>query len=134
MNSVDFNITVGLFAIGFGVILASGIWIFIAKWIKNRTIKMTRKEFESRLPLTIEEIEAERELTRSQHRLELRMTEVRIAELQLREAEANLKANKAIARIGQLNDRIERLRLELAANRMRKDVADHEEDLNTVRV
>lgn len=130
MNNVDFSITLGLFAIGFGVVLASAIWFIITKWVKRRAIKSTRKEFESRLPLTIEEIEAERELTRSQHRLDLRMMEVKIAELQLREAEANLKANNALARVGQLNDRIERLRLELVANRKRKKL-NEDEKVNT---
>jgi hypothetical protein len=123
MNSnLDFNITVALVALGFGITFASAIWVFIARWVKNRTIKKTRKEFETRLPLTIEEIEAERELTKAKHRQELRFLELKISELQVREAEANVKANTALGRISSLNDRVERLRLELAASRMRKQL------------
>jgi hypothetical protein len=47
---------------------------------------------------------------------------VRIAELQVREAEANLKTQTAMGRVGQLNDRVERLRLELAAKRQKKKI------------
>jgi hypothetical protein len=61
MNTLDFNLTVAVFALGFGAVLASGIWFFLVGTIKKRTINKTRKEFETRLPLTIEEIEAERE-------------------------------------------------------------------------
>jgi len=120
MNTLDFNLTVAFFALGFGAILASGVWFFLVGWIKKKTINKTRKEFETRLPLTIEEIEAERELTKSKHIQELRALELKIAELKVREAEANLKTQTAMGRVGQLNDRVERLRLELAANRQKK--------------
>ena len=126
MNNLDFNLTVALIAIGFGITVASGIWIFIVRWVKTRTVKKTRKEFETRLPLTIEEIEAERELTRVKHLQELRFLELRIAELEVREAEANLKANTALGRISHLNDRVERLRLELAAKQKRKVINNDE--------
>jgi hypothetical protein len=122
MNNLDFNITLALFALGIGIVFASGIWFLIAQWVKKRTIARTRKEFESRLPLTIEEIEAERELTRAQHVYDLRTMELRISELVLREAEANLKTQTAMSRVGQLNDRVERLRLELTAARKRKKI------------
>jgi hypothetical protein len=131
MNGInlDFNLTVGLVAIAFGITLASAIWIMVMGWIKKRTISKTRKEFESRMPLTIEEVEAERELTKARHSHDLRLLELRISELVLREAEANLKTQTALGRVGMLNDRIERLRLELAAQRQRKRLNfDHPEN------
>ena len=131
MNGInlDFNLTVGLVAIAFGITLASAIWIMVMGWIKKRTISKTRKDFESRMPLTIEEVEAERELTKARHSHDLRLLELRISELVLREAEANLKTQTALGRVGMLNDRIERLRLELAAQRQRKRLNfDHPEN------
>lgn len=122
MNNLDFNITLALFALGIGIVFASGIWFLITQWMKKRTVAKTRKEFESRIPLTIEEIEAERELTRAQHVHELRLMELKISELTLRNAESNLKTQTAMGRVSQLNDRVERLRLELAAARKRKKI------------
>lgn len=125
MNNLDLNITVALFALGAGVVLASLIWLKVASIIKNRTIAKTRKEFESRIPITIEEIEAERELTRAKHIQDLRVMELRIAELKVREAEANLKANNALSRVANLNDRIERLRLELVVSRKKDKIEEN---------
>lgn len=124
MNSLDFNLTLGIFSLGLGITIASVISYFIVRWVKNNAIKKTRKEFETRLPLTIEEIEAERELTKAQHRHELRLLELKISELQLREAEANVKTSTALSRISTLNNRIEMLRLVLAALRKRKSVEE----------
>lgn len=117
MNNVDFNLTIAIFALGAGIVLASLIWFRIAAVIRNRSVSKLRKEFESRLPITIEEIEAERELTKAKHIQDLRVMELRIAELKVREAEATLRANNALSRVAHLNDRIERLRLELVVSR-----------------
>ena len=122
MNNIDFNITLGLFAVGIGMVLTSIIAYFIIKWVRKRAIRNTRKEFESRMPFTIEEIEAERELTRARHMQELRLMELHISELRVREAEANLKSNVAMGRVSKLNDRIEMLRLELAAKQLNKQI------------
>lgn len=116
----DINVNVILVFMFLGAILISGIWLMIMKWYKFKLIAKTRKEFETRLPYTIEEIEAERELSRATHIHELKLLELKIAELEKREAEANLKTRTALARVGKLNDRVERLRLELAASRQRK--------------
>jgi hypothetical protein len=122
VNNIDFNITLGLFAVGIGMVLTSIIAYFIIKWVRKRAIRNTRKEFESRMPFTIEEIEAERELTRARHMQELRLMELHISELRVREAEANLKSNVAMGRVSKLNDRIEMLRLELAAKQLNKQI------------
>ena len=126
MNSLDFNLTLGIFSLGLGITIASVVSFFVVRWVKSSAVKKTRKEFESRLPLTIEEIEAERELTRAQHRHELRLLELKISELQLKEAEANVKTSTALGRINTLNNRVELLRLALAAAQKRKKVDDEE--------
>lgn len=122
MNNIDFNLTVAIFALGAGIVLASLVWFKIAAVIKSRGVNKIRKEFESRLPITIEEIEAERELTKAKHIQDLRAMELRIAELNTREAEALLKANNALSRVAHLNDRIERLRLELVVSRNKNKI------------
>ena len=122
MNNIDFNLTVGLFAVGLGMTIASVIAFFIIRWVRNRAVTQTRKQFETRMPFTMEEIEAERELTRAKHVQELRLLELQMADLKVREAEANLKSNVAMGRVSKLNDRIEMLRLELAAKQLGKQV------------
>lgn len=117
MNGIDFNLTIALIAIGAGVVIASLVWILIARWIRNMAVERTRKLYESRLPFSMEEIQAERELTKSQHTYQIRLLQTQIAETELREKEANVKAATALSRISKLNDRIEMLRLELAAKR-----------------
>lgn len=113
-------ITVGFLSI----LLTSGIWLYIIKWYKNKVINVTKRELELRMPFTIEEIEAERELTRTTHIHELKLLELQIAELKKKEAEANLKASSALNRIGKLNSRVERLRLELVASRKRSKIEE----------
>lgn len=117
MNSIDFNLTMALFATGAGIVLASGVWFLIARWIRNSAIERTRKMYESRMPFSMEEVAAERELTRSQHNHQIRLLQLQLSELEIREAQANLKAAQSLNRISKLNDRIEMLRLELAAKR-----------------
>jgi hypothetical protein len=117
MNNLDFNLTMALFALGAGVVLASLIWIKVTSVIKKHSLEKARREFETRLPISLEEIEAERELTKAKHIQDLRAMELRISEIRVREAEATLKANNALSRVAHLNDRIERLRLELIVSR-----------------
>jgi hypothetical protein len=117
MSSLDFNITVALFAVGAGVMLASLVWMKVTSIIKKRSVDKIRREYESRLPISMEEVEAERELRQAKHIQDLRVMELRISELKVREAEAILKANNALSRVAYLNDRIERLRLELIVSR-----------------
>lgn len=132
MNNLDFNITLGLFAVGLGMTIAATIAYFVFKWAKNRAVRNTRKEYETRMPFTIEEIEAERELTRARHMQELRFKELQIAELKVREAEAKLKANVALGRVEKLNNRLEMLRLELAAKQLNKNIKSVEyQDIQT---
>ncbi len=107
-----------------GAILISGIWLIVLKIFKNRLIAKTKKDLETRLPFTIEEIEAEKELAKATHLHELKLLELQIAELKKREAESNLKTSNALNRINKLNDRVERLRLELAASRKQKQIND----------
>lgn len=122
----DTIVNIGLVGAVIATFVVSGIWVMVMRWYRQRVIAKTRKEFETRLPYTIEEIEAERELSKAKHIHELRVMELRIAELEMREAEANLKTRTALGRVGKLNDRVERLRLELAAERQRKKI---EQDL-----
>jgi hypothetical protein len=120
----DVNLSVILIFMFLGAILISGLWLIVLKIFKNNLIKKTRKDLETRLPFTIEEIEAEKELARATHIYELKLLEVQIAMLKQREAQANLKTSNALNRINKLNDRVERLRLELAAGRKEKQIND----------
>lgn len=121
--SHDTIVNIGLVGAVIATLVVSGIWVMVMRWYRQKVIAKTRKEFETRLPYTIEEIEAERELSKAKHIHELRIMELKIAELEMREAEANLKTRTALGRVGKLNDRVERLRLELAAERQRKKIA-----------
>ena len=121
--SHDTIVNIGLVGAVIATLVVSGIWVMVMRWYRKKVIAKTRKEFETRLPYTIEEIEAERELSKAKHIHELRVMELRISELEMREAEANLKTRTALGRVSKLNDRVERLRLELAAERQRKKIA-----------
>ena len=121
MNS-ELNTHLILFAMGMGALFVSVVWMFCLKWYKQRVIARAKQQFETRLPFTIEELEAERELAKANHIHELRLMECKLSELRKREAEANLKTKTALNRIGKLNDRVERLRLELAIQRQQKKV------------
>jgi len=121
--SHDTIVNIGLVGAVIATLVVSGIWVMVMRWYRQKVIAKTRKEFETRLPYTIEEIEAERELSKAKHIHELRVMELRISELEMREAEANLKTRTALGRVSKLNDRVERLRLELAAERQRKKIA-----------
>lgn len=125
--SHDTIVNIGLVGAVIATFVVSGIWVMVMRWYRKKVIAKTRKEFETRLPYTIEEIEAERELSKAKHIHELRVMELRISELEMREAEANLKTRTALGRVSKLNDRVERLRLELAAERQRKKIATQEE-------
>lgn len=120
----DVNLSVILIFMFLGAILISGLWLIVLKFYKNSLVNKTRKDLETRLPFTIEEIEAEKELARATHIHELKLMELQIAELKRREAEANLKTSNALNRISNLNERVERLRLELAASRKQKQIND----------
>jgi hypothetical protein len=117
MNTVDFNLSMALMAIGAGVVIASAIWMLITRWIRNSAVERTRKMYESRMPFSMEEVAAERELTKAEHLHEIRLLQLQISELEIREAQAKVKAAQSLNRISKLNDRIEMLRLELAAKR-----------------
>jgi hypothetical protein len=125
--SHDTIVNIGLVGAVIATLVVSGIWVMVMRWYRKKIIAKTRKEFETRLPYTIEEIEAERELSKAKHIHELRVMELRISELEMREAESNLKTRTALGRVSKLNDRVERLRLELAAERQRKKIATQEE-------
>jgi hypothetical protein len=121
MNN-ELNTNLILFAMLLGGIFTSVVWMTCLKWYRRRVIAKAKQQFETRLPFTLEELEAERELAKATHINELKMFELKISEMVRREAEANLKTKTALNRIGKLNDRVERLRLELAAQRKQQKI------------
>lgn len=95
----------------------------------RKAVLRTKVFFMQRLPLTIEKIDADKEVIRAHHVVELRRLELQIAETKAAEAEANAMASEAMGRIDKLNRRIEVLQLKLAARGVRKEIRKVDEQL-----
>lgn len=103
--------------------LLPGIW-----WMRRRILGV-KVAVMQKLPLTLDKIDADKEVIRAHHKIELRRLQLKIAEAEASEAEARAEAQEALGRIEKLNRRIEMLQLKLAARNTRRDIRKIDEQL-----
>lgn len=128
-SMMNLDLWTGFALVGVGVALASVILIPLTYYVRKRAVMNLRVDLMQRLPLTLEQIEADKELLRAHHVIELKRLELKIAEIQAAEAEANAAAAEGLSRIDKLNRRIEVLQLKLAARSKTKDIRRVDEKL-----
>lgn len=111
------------------MLLGFTLCVPVAVYAIRRAVIKTKVQMMSRLPMTLEKIDADKELIRAHHGVELCRLELQIAEIKAAEAEANAKSSEALGRIDKLNRRIEVLQLKLAARNVRRDIRKVDEQL-----
>lgn len=100
-----------------------------AAYVMRRLIMRLKVDMMQRLPLTLDQIDADKEVIRAHHVIELKRLELQIAEAQASEAEARAMAAEGLSRIDKLNRRIEVMQLKLAARGKAKDIRKVDEKL-----
>lgn len=119
MFGMDQHSLVGLMLVLIGFLAASLVWFYLHKWLMARAATKMKWELTQNLPKSIEEIEADKRLVEARHHLELQHLQTRIAEIKLKEAEAEAKVADSLSKIDRLNHKIELLYLELVAKGVR---------------
>ena len=115
MFGIDQQTLIGIALIVSGFLLANIMWIYLHGFLKRRAIRLVRRELSSIMPITIEQLEAERRLNLARTNLEVQHLMTRIAEAELREAESEARVTESLSIIGRLHNQIEILNLEIAA-------------------
>ena len=115
--------------LGPGFAIAMILWIPLSIWIIRRTTMRVKVDIMQRLPMTLEQIDADKDVIRAHHMIDLRQLELKIAEAQASEAEANARSQEGLTRIDKLNRRLEVLQLKLAAKGVKKDIRKVDEEL-----
>lgn len=122
MFGIDQQTLIGIALIFSGFLLGNIMWIYLHGWLKNRAIRVVRRELSNIMPITIEQLEAERRLNLARTNLEVQHLMTRIAEAELREAESEAKVSESLSIIGRLHNQIEILNLEIAARAKREQL------------
>lgn len=97
-------------------------------WHRRRMIRL-RVDLMQRLPMTLEQIDANLELQKAHHLVDICRYELDIAKLRETEAEANAKLHEARSRIDSLNRKLEIFQIQKAAARKMRQVRKIEERL-----
>jgi hypothetical protein len=129
MQTTNLEIWAMLVSVSVGFLIAAAILIPISYMIQRRRIMGLRVKMMKRLPMTIEQIDADKEVVRAHHMIDLRRLELRIAEAEAAEAEARAQAQESLTRIDKLNRRIEVLQLKLAARKATREIRRIDEQL-----
>ena len=120
MFGIEQQTLIGISLIAAGFLAANFIWLYLHGWLKRRAIKQVRRELSNIMPITVEQLEAERRLNAARAQLEMQHLLTRIAEIELREAEAEAKVTESMNVIDRLNHTVELLNLDLAARKTRE--------------
>lgn len=107
-------------------VLASGL--LFAYW-HNRRMTDLRVDLMQRLPMTLEQIDANLELQKAHHMVDICKYELEIAQIRESEAEANAKLHEARSRIDELNRKLEIFQINRAAARKMRSVRKLEEKM-----
>jgi len=114
-------------AIGMGIASLGLVPTFLF-WMR-RTVINLKVDMMQRLPLTLAQIDADKEVMRAHHMIDLKALELKIAQAQASEAEANAMTAEGLNRIDKLNRRIEVLQLKLAAKSKTREIRKIDEQL-----
>jgi hypothetical protein len=129
MQTVNLETWTMLLSVSVGFLIAAAILIPVGYMIQQRRIMGLKVEMMKRLPMTIEQIDADKEVMRAHHMIDLRRLELKIAEAGAAEAEARAQAQESLTRIDKLNRRIEVLQLKLAARKVTREIRRIDEQL-----
>jgi hypothetical protein len=129
MQTVNLETWTMLLSVSIGFLIAAAILIPVGYMIQQRRIMGLKVEMMKRLPMTIEQIDADKEVMRAHHMIDLRRLELKIAEAGAAEAEARAQAQESLTRIDKLNRRIEVLQLKLAARKVTREIRRIDEQL-----
>jgi septal ring factor EnvC (AmiA/AmiB activator) len=101
----------------------------ITYYVYRRKLMALKVEMMRRLPMTLEKIDADREVVRAHHVIDLRRLELKIAELEASEAEARAQVQESLSRIDKLNRRIEVMQIKLSARKVTREIRKLDEQL-----
>jgi chromosome segregation ATPase len=97
-------------------------------WHCRRMIRF-RVDLMQRLPMTLEQIDANLELQKAHHLVDICRYELEIAKIRENEADANAKLHEARSRIDSLNRKLEIFQIQKAAAKKMRQVRKIEEQL-----
>jgi chromosome segregation ATPase len=90
----------------FGFLAAGLLALMVAPAIWRRAVYLTRKRIESSLPLSINELNAEKDKLRAEHAMELRRTEARVHKLQERDTKQKVNLADQSSQIRELEQKV----------------------------
>ncbi len=127
--NINLDVWTPLLTIGAGALIALVLAVPISYYVYRRKLMNLKVEMMRRLPMTLEQIDADREVVRAHHMIELRRLQLKIAELEAAEVEAKAQVQDSLSRIDKLNRRIEAMQIKLAARKVTKEIRKLDEQL-----
>jgi hypothetical protein len=107
-----------------GAFIMNFVWYYLHKFLAYRQERRIRQEYQLNIPMTMEEIDADKKVLQARHEVQLAAIQTRMAEIKLQEAEALAKVDESLSRIDILNRQIELFYLESAAKKVRTRLED----------
>lgn len=95
-----------LIFVGIGFISASLIWLVITQLVRARAIRLTMRRLEASTPLSMAEIQADKDQLRAEFAMSTRRLEMSVEQMKT-------KTTSQLAELGKKSDAINRLKLEL---------------------
>jgi septal ring factor EnvC (AmiA/AmiB activator) len=126
---MQLNLSIEIWTVLIAALSTATILIPIAYHLHRRSVMSLKVEMMRRLPMTLEQIDADREVARAHHMIELRRLQLKIAELEAAETEAKAQVQESLSRIDKLNRRIEVLQIKLSARKVTKEIRKLDEQL-----
>ena len=120
-----------------GLLSAALLALMIAPAIWNRAVALTKKRIESSVPLTLNEVQADKDQLRAEFAMSTRRLEMSIDELKEKAASQVIEINRKRDELNKLtSDGQERLQsieeLEKQASALRQELADREQDMEAL--
>src|SRR5450759_1036696 len=95
---------------GIGVLVAALLGLVIIPLVHGRAVRLTMKRLEAAMPLSIAEVQADKDLLRAEFAMSTRRLEIMVEQLKTRSA-------SQLSEVGRKGDAINRLKVELQALR-----------------
>lgn len=112
-----------------GAAIAAVILIPASIFITRRAVMRLKVDMMQRLPMTLEQIDSDKEVIRAHHVVELCQLNLKIAEKEQEAAEARAATSSALSRIDELNRRLEVFQLKTAVKSKNKQIRKVDEQL-----
>lgn len=104
--------TVMLVALGFS--LASLVALLIAPAVWNRAARLTKREIEATMPISVADIKADKDLLRAEYAVELRRLELALEKAKQRAARHLMERNQHMVEMGKLESEVALLKSSVA--------------------